>query len=143
MRVLVGISDSKSAEEVLRSVTAQLPHASTEVRILHVLQPISISPPPQMARAFTPELEEPRRQAQELVDKAVARIAKAGFTVDSVIGKGDVREAIIDEAKQWPADLIVIGSHGAAGLRRFLLGSVAESVMRHAPCSVQVVRIRA
>jgi len=43
-------------------------------------------------------------------------------------------------AKDWPADLIVIGSHGRSGMRRALLGSVAEGVMRNATCPVLVVR---
>jgi len=46
---------------------------------------------------------------------------------------------IVKAAKDWPADLIVIGSHGRGGVRRVLLGSVAEGVMRHAPCPVLVV----
>jgi universal stress protein A len=47
---------------------------------------------------------------------------------------------IVNAAKEWPADVIVIGSHGRAGVTRVLLGSVAEAVMRHAPCPVLVVR---
>jgi nucleotide-binding universal stress UspA family protein len=46
----------------------------------------------------------------------------------------------VNAAKEWPADVIVIGSHGRAGVTRVLLGSVAEAVMRHAPCPVLVVR---
>lgn len=46
----------------------------------------------------------------------------------------------VNAAKEWPADLIVIGSHGRGGVKRALLGSVAEGVMRHAPCPVLVVR---
>lgn len=49
---------------------------------------------------------------------------------------------IVAAATDWPADLIVIGSHGRAGIRRALLGSVAEGVMRHAPCPVLVVRAK-
>jgi nucleotide-binding universal stress UspA family protein len=48
---------------------------------------------------------------------------------------------ILDTAAKWHADLIVIGSHGRKGLDRFLLGSVSEAVARHAPCSVQIVRV--
>jgi nucleotide-binding universal stress UspA family protein len=44
---------------------------------------------------------------------------------------------------QWPADLIVVGSRGKGGLRRLLLGSVAEFVARHAPCSVLIARSHA
>ena len=47
---------------------------------------------------------------------------------------------IAKAAKQWPADLIVIGSHGRGGVQRVLLGSVAEGVMRHASCPVLVIR---
>jgi nucleotide-binding universal stress UspA family protein len=48
--------------------------------------------------------------------------------------------AIVSTAKEWPADLIVIASHGRTGVRRALLGSVAEGVMRNAPCPVLVAR---
>jgi len=47
---------------------------------------------------------------------------------------------IVEGAKSWPADLIVVGSHGRGGVERLMLGSVAESVVRHAPCPVLVVR---
>lgn len=47
---------------------------------------------------------------------------------------------IVKAAKEWPANLIVIGSHGRGGIKRAVLGSVAESVMRHAPCPVMVIK---
>jgi nucleotide-binding universal stress UspA family protein len=47
---------------------------------------------------------------------------------------------IVSKAKEWPADLIVIASHGRSGVARALLGSVAEGIMRSAPCPVLVVR---
>ena len=50
---------------------------------------------------------------------------------------------IVDEAENWKADLIVVGSHGYTGIKKWLLGSVAQSVVSHAPCSVEVVRSRA
>lgn len=49
---------------------------------------------------------------------------------------------IVKAAREWPADIIVIGSHGRGGAARLLLGSVAEAVIRHAPCPVLVVRAR-
>jgi len=51
----------------------------------------------------------------------------------------DGRE-IVEEARRWPADLIVLGSHGRRGINRLRLGSVSEYVVCHAPCSVQVIR---
>ena len=56
---------------------------------------------------------------------------------------GSPAEEIVKAAKNWPADLIVIGSHGRSGMRRAFLGSVAEAVMRQAPCPVLVVRAQA
>lgn len=53
---------------------------------------------------------------------------------------GKPASEIVNAAKDWPADVIVIGSHGRSGITRVLLGSVAEGVMRHAPCPVLVVR---
>jgi len=53
---------------------------------------------------------------------------------------GDPRSALVDEARQEHADLIVVGSHGRSGLSKLLLGSVASHVVAHAPCSVLVVK---
>jgi nucleotide-binding universal stress UspA family protein len=53
---------------------------------------------------------------------------------------GDPATEIVKAAQEWPADIIVMGSHGRQGISRVLLGSVAESVVRHAPCPVLVVR---
>lgn len=53
---------------------------------------------------------------------------------------GRASEEIVKAAKEWPADIIVIGSHGRGGLQRFTLGSVAEAVMRHASCPVMIVK---
>jgi nucleotide-binding universal stress UspA family protein len=57
--------------------------------------------------------------------------------------RGDAKSAILDDAKSWGADLIVMGSHGRRGLERFLVGSVSEAVLRHAHCSVEIVRLPA
>jgi nucleotide-binding universal stress UspA family protein len=55
---------------------------------------------------------------------------------------GDPSIEIVKAAREWPADLIVIGSHGRQGVSRMLLGSVAEAVTRHAPCPVLVIRAK-
>jgi nucleotide-binding universal stress UspA family protein len=55
---------------------------------------------------------------------------------------GQPASTIVKAAKDWPADVIVIGSHGRGGVRRALVGSVAEAVMRHAPCPVLVIRAK-
>ena len=141
MKVLIGVDDSKFSEGALQALVAKLSPRETEVRVLHVVEPISISVPPQMAAGYAPELEDQIKEAQELVERAAKTLRTAGFKVDTAVCKGDIREKIIDSAAEWHADLIVIGSHGRKGMQRFLLGSVAEFVARHAQCSVAIVRI--
>jgi nucleotide-binding universal stress UspA family protein len=78
--------------------------------------------------------------ATELTTRAAEKLEGKGFTVKTMVRDGDPRSVIVDEAANWSADLIVLGSHGYTGIKRFLLGSVALSVVSHAPCSVEVVR---
>jgi nucleotide-binding universal stress UspA family protein len=65
------------------------------------------------------------------------RLSLAPSTLEFV-EVGTPATAITRAANDWPADLIVIGSHGRGGMRRALLGSVAEGVMRNSPCPVVV-----
>jgi nucleotide-binding universal stress UspA family protein len=86
--------------------------------------------------------EDLRREAQEVLDQQVRKIEEAGGTVAIAHLKMNERrdEAIVHLAEDIDADLIVIGSRGFGGLRRTLLGNVADSVVRHAHCPVLVVR---
>jgi len=70
-------------------------------------------------------------------------IRAAGLQAASVVRQGHIRTTVVDVAAKWHADLIVVGSHGRKGVKRILLGSVSDYVARHAPCSVQIVRMRA
>ena len=81
------------------------------------------------------------KQAEALVTKVADRLRSKGLKVTTKVEQGDSKSGIIDAASKWRAELIIIGSHGRKGLDRFLMGSVAESVARHAPCSVEIVRI--
>jgi nucleotide-binding universal stress UspA family protein len=77
---------------------------------------------------------------QVFIEKA--KLRKAGFRTSQAIVRGDARAALLDRAGEWKPDLIVVGSHGLKGLNRLLMGSVSEAVVRHAACSVQVVRVQ-
>jgi nucleotide-binding universal stress UspA family protein len=88
--------------------------------------------------------DEAMKRAQVAIAAAMDILATAGVRVSeslSVLLKSP-KEVILDEASQWGADLIVVGSHGRRGIDRFLMGSVAESVASHAGCSVEVARAR-
>lgn len=82
-------------------------------------------------------------QAQEAVSSVARVLASAGLEAIGAVLSGSTKDVILEEAKKWPADLIVVGSHGRRGFKRFLLGSVSEAVAMNAHCSVVIVRSRA
>jgi nucleotide-binding universal stress UspA family protein len=140
MKILVGVEDPKSSEGTLRAVIAQFNPKTTEVRVLHVVAPLTYFVPPEMAADYAPELQVQTKEGRDIAERAANTLSSAGFKVDTSVLLGDIRTMMIDAAADWHADMIVIGSHGRKGLQRFLLGSVAEFVARHAPCSVQIIR---
>lgn len=76
------------------------------------------------------------------VASVAARIRRPGLAVTTQILEGAPKHLIVEEAERVGADLIVLGTHGHGPAGRFLLGSVAHSVVLHAPCSVEVIRTR-
>ena len=84
------------------------------------------------------QIDEQRRQASTLLDGAGKQIARAApeVTVTTRILEGNPKDVIVEEARTWNADLIVLGSHGYGRFRRMVLGSVAGAVVANAPCSV-------
>lgn len=85
--------------------------------------------------------DEQRRAARAELAKLVARPAKRGVRIRPVLEDGSPHRAIVDAAKRLRADLIVMGTHGRTGMARVLLGSVAETVVRHAHCPVLTIRL--
>lgn len=142
MKVLAAVDDSKYSNAALETIVAQIPPRNTEVLVLHVVEPMTVSPPPQMSAGYAPELESGIKAGRELVERGAQKLRAAGFKADAKVELGDIREVILDAAAEWQADLVVMGSHGRRGVQRFLLGSVAEYVARHAQCSVEIVRSR-
>jgi nucleotide-binding universal stress UspA family protein len=60
--------------------------------------------------------------------------------VSTLVLEGSAKQKITEEAEEWQADLIVVGSHGYKAFQRMLLGSVSHAVAQHAKCSVEIVR---
>jgi nucleotide-binding universal stress UspA family protein len=143
MKILLAIDDSPFTEASVKTLIAQFDPAKTEVRVIHVVEPISVSAVPQMDPQYYPELREQVKEAQAMVDRVAKKLQGAGFRLTTAVETGDPRSMIVDAAAAWKPDLIMLGSHGRKGLSRFLLGSVSEAVARHAPCSVEIVRIPA
>jgi nucleotide-binding universal stress UspA family protein len=83
-----------------------------------------------------------REAAESLVQLAAKRLAECGVHAYGVVKQGDPKTVILEEAERTAADLVILGSHRHSGVTRFLVGSVAQAVIRFAPCSVRVVRPR-
>ena len=84
-----------------------------------------------------------RGQGRTLLERAQARVRERGIAVETVLQETrghSVAELIIQQAKKWRADIIVLGTHGRRGLARVIMGSDAEMVVRASPVPVLLVR---
>ncbi|HET7319702.1 MAG TPA: universal stress protein [Nitrospirota bacterium] len=97
-----------------------------------------------MGFMYLPDLiDKLRDNGKEILDEAAEQARKSGVQVESVMRESAERRVsflILDEAKTWPADLIVMGTHGRRGLSHLALGSDAESVVRNSAVPVLLVR---
>src|SRR5438552_12266748 len=143
MRILLAIDDSEYSVAATKELAKRTwPHRSI-VRVLSVVEPLPV-PAAELWYDNTGNLEATERQMRknttDLTNAIAAKLRRKGLKIESAVRDGHPRTMIIDEARKWQADLIVMGSHGRTGLTRLLLGSVAQFVVSHAPCSVEVVR---
>lgn len=80
------------------------------------------------------------KKSHGFVDKAAQKAASAGIKAEGLVREGETYRMIVDVAEDLGVDTIVMGSHGRTGLKRLLMGSVAEKVIGYAPCPVLVVK---
>ncbi len=140
-KILVPVDFSEGSEVAVHHALNIARHLDTELVLLHV--GVILEHPADLPGAGSiyagvarAQLEADRAQLGELR----ARISGQGVQVSQMVADGFADTAIVDAAAELDADLIVMGSHGRSGIRRLLLGSVAERVVRLAPCSVLVAR---
>jgi nucleotide-binding universal stress UspA family protein len=117
---------------------AQVLQARLTVLYVFHVSPLALGDAPPAVLSAT--LQEMEATTQQQMQATLARVQQAGLQGDSAIVEGLPFQTIIDTAQARGADLIVMGTHGRTGLAHALLGSVAEKVMRLAPCPVLVTR---
>jgi len=142
MKVLLATDGSSSSHPAVRAMVNRPWPAGSMIRVLTVIEtPLPVTPEVAVATNFVEEqTARLQKDAEAAVESARATLTKRGFPVDTRIREGNAAREIVDEAKEWGAELILMGSHGRTGLKRVLMGSVAQYVVSHAPCSVEVVR---
>jgi nucleotide-binding universal stress UspA family protein len=138
--VLVPIDFSPYAEQALDAAIALAQKLQARVTLLHVIQPplvvgadMGVWPSP----AFVDDLEAAITRDME---GYLARVTAAGLAGEIAVVHGAPFQEILNTAKARQVDLIIMGTHGRTGLPHVLLGSVAEKVVRLAPCPVLVAR---
>ncbi len=151
LRVLLAVDGSEGSRHAVNAMAARPWPAGSEIRVLSAVE-LGLSV---LQAAFeipsldVTHLESQRAAAmqrtEEIIDLARKTLEAAGLTTSESISvlAASPKEIILQEAAAWPADWIVLGSHGSSGLSRFLIGSTSETVATHAPCSVEVIRGKA
>lgn len=143
-RLLIPLDGSELAEQAL----AQLEHVApgdAHITLVQVIQP----PLPVIAAEMAVPLpavssEELRQEAEAYLQTVAAPLRERGRNVHIAVVEGDaVAETLVQYARDHGHDLILMSTHGRGGLSRLVFGSVAEAVVRHAPCPVLVVRPQA
>lgn len=149
MRVLFATDGGKQSEAAIASLRRISLADGDEIKIVSVVDmamPMSID----IYGGYLPDTAELEKTARDNADKILEKTSETlrefaesrGVTISSDVLFGSPDSRIVETAEDWPADLIVVGSHGYSRWERLLLGSVSDSVVRHAPCSVLVVRTK-
>ncbi len=139
--LLCPVDFSHSSELALRNAAALAKSMGASLVVLHVYElPSHLLPP--YGFAIAPELlESARAQAREALERNREQAERlVGAPVAAVLVDDTPWHGVVEYARAHGTDLVVVGTHGRTGVRHALLGSVAERVVRHAPCAVLVVR---
>ena len=139
--IFVPVDFSDGSLKALDFAVSLARRVGASIRLLHALSPIYLS-----GKFDSPRLRPLRAQAFEDAKKRLATLSKRRVRrhvpVRHQVLKGAAHAVIIEAASKAKADLIVMGSEGRSGVNRFLVGSVAEKVIRHARCPVLIARDR-
>ena len=138
-RILLATDGSEEAELAATTAADLAKSTDSELHVIHVGETPLVYHPER--HGYRTEYEEHEREARQLLAAQVERIKGAGATVAQAhLRMGRADEEIVDLAQSIGAGLIVMGSRGRGRIRRALMGSVSESVVRHAHCPVTIVR---
>ena len=149
-RILLATDGSKEAKQAARTAADLAEKTGSELHVVHVggegfyetplVDPATLEPT-WVAREYPDLLSDIERTERELLDNEVEQLEAAGGTVTQAhLSMGEAAPEIVVVAEEIDAGLIVMGSRGEGGIRRALLGSVSESVVKLAHCPVLVVR---
>jgi nucleotide-binding universal stress UspA family protein len=147
-KILVPVDGSEASTLGLAEAIQLAKDRGASIRVMHVVNELVVTGPYHAAYAaygVGTVIDLLRKEGKALLEQARARVSGAGVKVDTVFEEsigGQAGSYIVEQSVAWPADLIVMGTHGRRGVRRMLMGSDAEYVVRHASVPVLLVRER-
>lgn len=142
---VLALDGSDASLEALRFLSSLELGSDTTVRLLHVMDEVHL-PEPLARRPLQRELEqrqaERRAEVERLLERAARSLAASAGAVERAVRVGDPAAEIVRAASEEDVDLVVVGARGLGTVKRLLLGSVSERLLRQAPCPVLVVKCR-
>ena len=139
--IVLATDGSKEAQLAATTAADLAQKTNSELHVISVGPDYPLYELPEHPAGFEDVLRENRREAKEMLEQQAKRIEESGGTVkETHLHEGRAEEEIVELAEEIGAGLIVMGSRGHGRLRRALLGSVSDTVVRHAHCPVTIVR---
>ena len=142
-RILVPVDGSDTAKRGLEEGIKLAEALESELRIIHIVDDSALALNPETGVAAAPLVEDFAENGRQILEEARELATKRGAVAGIVLHEnftGRVADLICDEAKNWGAELIVMGTHGRRGIRHAVLGSDAEAVVHAATVPVLLVR---
>lgn len=145
-KILVPVDGSPTSDLGLAEAVKLAKLTGARLRLLHAVDILSASLSPEISMATSPTVFEMLRQGGDsILAKARTTAERAGVQAETALQDtltGRLCDSVIDDARRWGADVIVIGTHGRRGVGRLLLGSDAEQIARLSPVPVLLVHPR-
>ncbi|MGA8786019.1 MAG: universal stress protein [Polaromonas sp.] len=143
-RILVPVDGSETSNKALVTALQLAKDAGGRVQLIHVVEELAYLSGYEQFGGYSDDLFKVMREnGTKVLDDGLAIAQAAGVEAEKILFDdfgGRLAELVADAAKQWNADLIVVGTHGRRGVGRVLLGSGAEQIIRLAPVPILVVR---
>lgn len=144
MKVVVassGVYEEEMADPALSALSFPWP-AGSEIHVVsvaEVMYPVVVGIAPDTVDTTDVEVRT-EADAKAAANRIAMQFRSLGFSAEGIAMRGDPETSILDHAKEWGADLIVVGSRERSRVEKFLTGSISESIVKNAPCSVLLLR---
>ena len=143
-RILVPVDGSDVSKRGLEEAIRLSKAVGGQLRLVHIVDDSALALNPETGIAAAPLVEDFAENGREILMEARAQAAAQGIDAETALHEnftGRVADLIVDEARKWRADLIVMGTHATKGLRHAVLGSDAEAVLHGADIPLLLVKV--